>query len=704
MRQFNPDWFKGPYSQWLEYSIKSDAAFCLCCYLFKNELESRGNAGDAFTKNSFKGWSKGTERLRTHFGEVSSIHHKHFNRMQDLINQKQSSQTSFHKQSEKVKSNHRIRLNDLVDVVRFLLRNGLSFRGHNESEDSKYKGLFLELLEFHGDKHLDVGKVILHKATNNDMMICPAIQKDIVDACAKETIKAIIQDLDDDFFGILVDESNDISHKEQMALVIRYVKKREEVIERFLGIVHVNDTSALSLQKTIYDLLLDHSLSSSKLRGQGYGGASNMQGRINGLKSLILQDVPSAYCVHCFAHQLQLTLVALSKKHPDVNNFFDVVTNTLNTIGASFKRREILRQYQVEKLEELLKSGEILTSQGLNQERGLQRPGDTRWGSHFKTLENFLIIFSSIVNVLNDMQQDSLLSLDRFAPKNLLGNIQEFEFVFLLHLFFKMLLFTNELNKALQKKDQDIVNAMRLLDLAKIRLQTMRESELEFLMNEVYSFCGKHDIMIPKMDEDYPRSKRKRSGVSYSHHFSVEIFYAAIDLHLHELNSRFDVVTSDLLLGIACFNPIDSFANYDKDRIMKLAEYYPNEFDDNKLRDLSFQLDSFIVYARMPHSKFINLKGMKDLAIVLAETKLDQTWCHIYLLVKLTLILRVASASVERAFSSMKLIKSDLRNSISEEFLNGCLVCNIERKVFATVSNDAIIDRFQSMKTRRVQL
>ncbi|XP_016471232.2 uncharacterized protein LOC107793401 [Nicotiana tabacum] len=489
-----------------------------------------------------------------------------------------------------------------------------------------------------------------------------------------------------------------------MDLVIRYVNKKGEVIERFLGIVHVNDISALSLQKTIYDLLLDHSLSSSKLCGQGYDGASNMQGRINGLKSLILQDVPSSYCVHCFAHQLQLTLVALSKKHPDVNNFFDVVTNTLNTIGASFKRREILRQYQVEKLEELLKSGEILTGQGLNQERGLQRPGDTRWGSHFKTLEKFLIIFSSIVNVLNDMQQDSLLSLDRFAAKNLLGNIQEFEFVFLLHLIFKMLLFTNELNKALQKKDQDIVNAMRLLDLAKIRLQTMRESEFEFLMNEVYSFCGKHDIMIPKMDEDYPRSKRKRSGVSYLHHFSVEIFYAAIDLQLHELNSRFDVVTSDLLLGMAYLNPIDSFANYDKDGIMKLAEYYPNEFDDNKLRDLSFQLDSFIVYARMPHSKFINLKGMKDLAIVMAETKLDQTWCHIYLLVKLTLILPVATASVERAFSSMKLIKSDLRNSISEEFLNGCLVCNIERKVFATVSNDAIIDLFQSMKTRRVQL
>ncbi|KAH0665562.1 hypothetical protein KY285_026768 [Solanum tuberosum] len=385
-----------------------------------------------------------------------------------------------------------------------------------------------------------------------------------------------------------------------MALVLRYVNKNGELIESFLGIVHVGDTSARSLQKVIYSLLLDHSLCLSRLRGQGYDGASNMQGEKNGLKSLILQDAPSAYYIHCFAHQLQLTLVALSKKHPDVKNFFYVVTNVLNTIGTSFKRRDLLRQHQVEKLEELFKSGEILTGQGLNQERGLQRPGDTRWGSHFKTLENFMIIFSSIANVLKDMKENSPHDLDKLAAGNLLDKIQEFEFIFVLHLMFKMLLLTNELNQALQKKDQDIVNAMGLLNLSKRRLQTMRESGLESLMDEVSSFCGKHDILIPEMTEDYPRSKRK----------------------------------------------------------------------------------NFIVYARECDGKFLNLKGIKDLATMMAQTKLDQTWSLVYLLVKLALILPVATASVERAFSSMKLIKNDLRNSIGEEFLNGCLVCKIERKIF----------------------
>ncbi|KAF3634304.1 hypothetical protein FXO38_25189 [Capsicum annuum] len=64
------------------------------------------------------------------------------------------------------------------------------------------------------------------------------IQKNIVNACAKETLKVTIEDLNGDYFGILVDESKDISHKEQMALVLSYVDKNGEVVERFIDFVH----------------------------------------------------------------------------------------------------------------------------------------------------------------------------------------------------------------------------------------------------------------------------------------------------------------------------------------------------------------------------------------------------------------------------------------------------------------------------------
>nr|XP_009607886.1 uncharacterized protein LOC104102010 [Nicotiana tomentosiformis] len=339
----------------------------------------------------------------------------------------------------------------------------------------------------------------------------------------------------------------------------------------------------------------------------------------------------------------------MSKKYLDVEDFFCHVTNVLNVIGVSFKRRDLLRHLQAEKLEQLLESGEIHTGRGLNQEHGLQRPGDTRWGSYFKTLDNVIVIFSSIIRVLEVIEHERSTSNERNQAKYLLSEIITFKFVFMLHLMLKVLVMSNELNKILQKRDQDIVNAVEFLNITKKRLQDMRETGWESLLDDVSSFCHMHDIMIPKMDESYFPEKSKR-------------------------------------------------------RIMTLAKCYPNEFDEVHIRDLSYQLDTFIIHMRVGNPKFSNLQGISDLAKALVETNLVETNSYVYLLVKLTLILHVATATVERAFSSMKQIKNEERNNMGDQYLNDCLICYIERDVFTNVSNDVIIDRFQNMKARRGQL
>ncbi|KAM3359150.1 hypothetical protein P3S68_022083 [Capsicum galapagoense] len=200
------------------------------------------------------------------------------------------------------------------------------------------------------------------------------------------------------------------------------------------------------------------------------------------------------------------------------------------------------------------------------------------------------------------------------------------------------------------------------------------------------------------------KSKRKISSITYSHHLRVEIFKAVIDLQLGKLNSRFDEVNTDLLLGMASLSPDNSFVNYDKNRIIKLATYYPNEFSSSMLEDLSFELDNYIAYVRQRNNDFSKLKRLGDLSETLVKINLHKTWTLVYLLVKLSLTLPVATATVKRAFSLMKYIKNDLRSRIGDEFLNDCLVCYIEDEVFETVHNETIIDRFQNMTSRRVRL
>ena len=69
-------------------------------------------------------------------------------KFEDLMNQHQSIVHALFKQDDKVKNEYRIRLNDSIDASRFLLRQGLPFRGHGEKEDYANKGNFLQLLKY----------------------------------------------------------------------------------------------------------------------------------------------------------------------------------------------------------------------------------------------------------------------------------------------------------------------------------------------------------------------------------------------------------------------------------------------------------------------------------------------------------------------------------------------------------------------------
>ena len=113
----------------------------------------------------------------------------------------------------------------------------------------------------------DIRAIVLENAPQNHQLIAPIIQKDIVSVAVMETISVIISDLGDALFSILIDEACDISIKEQMVVVICYVNTKGEVIERFLGVEHVTDTSARTLKKTLDNLLCRNRLSISRLRG-----------------------------------------------------------------------------------------------------------------------------------------------------------------------------------------------------------------------------------------------------------------------------------------------------------------------------------------------------------------------------------------------------------------------------------------------------
>ncbi|XP_076923185.1 uncharacterized protein LOC143585242 [Bidens hawaiensis] len=526
-------------------------------------------------------------------------------------------------------------------------------------------------------------------------MTSPKIQKDICNCFAQEVLKQIFEELDDDVFSILVDESRDISKKEQMAMVLRYVDKNGVVKERFIGLVHVLETSALTLKSAIDEVFTRYNLSLTRVRGQGYDGASNMAGKFNGLKALISKENSSAYFIHCFAHQLQLVVVALANKHDDVWAFFEKVTTLTNVVCSSCKRIDMLRESQQEKLKEAIGREELETGSGLNQELSLARAGDTRWSSHHKTLVRLVQLYPSIIEVLEYIRSSSYTNDHQRKASGIWTYMKTYDFAYYLHLMKHVLGVTNTLSQALQRRDQDIVNAVQMVKATKKQLHTFRLEGYDSLLNDVQTFCEKNDIEIVDVKAEYvdPKYRRKKTNITNRHFYEVENFNTVLDMQIQELDNRFNEVTTELLTCMGSLSPDDNFKAFDVEKILRLAELYPRDFSYEERVDLMNELDTYIIIMR-GDEMFANLNGISSLAKNMVETKKHFGYPLIYRLVKLTLVLPVATASVERCFSSMKHVKTDLRNRMSDGYMNDSCICYIERDLLANVSVEDVIDRF----------
>jgi hypothetical protein len=74
-------------------------------------------------------------------------------------------------------------------------------------------------------------------------------------------VDSIITEIGGDIFCLLVDESADVSDKEQMTVVLRYVDKYGVLKERLIGVVHVSETTVLCLKSNIDKLFTKYKLS-----------------------------------------------------------------------------------------------------------------------------------------------------------------------------------------------------------------------------------------------------------------------------------------------------------------------------------------------------------------------------------------------------------------------------------------------------------
>ncbi|KAK4594273.1 hypothetical protein RGQ29_018096 [Quercus rubra] len=456
------------------------------------------------------------------------------------------------------------------------------------------------------------------KAPKNAAYTSPRIQKEILHVFSVKVKKTIRKEIGDAKFCIMVDEDCDESMKEQMVVVFRYIDAEGFVKQRCFGFIHVVDTT---LKKEIYFLLSQHCLNIQNIREQGYDGESNMRGMLNGLQALILNDYPYAYYIH---------LKALKQVVP-ISHFF---------------------------LIKILETGN-----GLNQIGTLQQSVETRWSSHFKSVSSLLRMFTSTVEVLQNIIDDAIDGEHQVEAESAYEGLTSFEFIFILYLEKETMEITDKLCQALQSQSQDILNAMHLVSSTKTLIQKFKDDGWDDLLTPVILSCEKHCIDVLDMN-------------AYS--------------QLQELNYRFNEDAMELLRFSSALEPREASKSFrSSDLCLLVKNFYPQDFTDYDKQVLEKNLYHF-EHNVVQDPKFKKLKSLSELSQWLVRTGNSEHYKLIYRMMRL------------RAFSTTKVVKTNLRNKMENDFLTDSLMLYIEKNIASTFSLDSIGDDFEDLKERQV--
>ena len=132
----------------------------------------------------------------------------------------------------------------IIHSLRFLARQGIALRGHDECENN-----FIQLLKLRGN---DDPKVYDWIARKSSKYTSPVIQNELLQIMSLNILREIACQLQTTpYFTMMADECTDLSNSEQLVLCFRWVDDQLNVHEEFTGLYHISDTSALTLYTKI---------------------------------------------------------------------------------------------------------------------------------------------------------------------------------------------------------------------------------------------------------------------------------------------------------------------------------------------------------------------------------------------------------------------------------------------------------------------
>lgn len=689
-RCFSKDWYRT--HKWLEYSQSKDSAYCYACRHFS--LPSSGDS--VFTsEEGFKNWKKATYKDGGFVGHAKS--EAHTNAVLAWAEYEKSTATtsslsaSLNAEYEKLVRENRHYIKTVAETLLLTGTQNIAQRAHRETENDN-KGNFLSIMELLA-KH---DPIVKKKMTGqkNATYLGHATQNEIIDCLAEMVRTSIISEVaQSEAFSILVDETKDLSKKEQMSFVIRYYYNGA-VRESFLAFEAAQRLDAAALSQKIVQILQKYGLDyKNHLVGQAYDGASVMSGKNTGVQARIKAEAPLAFYVHCNAHCLNLVLVDSVKCIPEAYCFFSLLQKLYVFVSGSYVHQRWL---------------EVQREMFQGAPRELQRLIETRWACRYNACKTVRDRLPAIIRLLKEISEEQ--NGDRAVEaRGLLAQI-DLKFVGLLSTFTGVFGDIKYLSDILQSPQLNLDVAITLVDSLVDTLDSYREGSLfNDIWDKTLTLAEQCNISATPPGRQVTPSSRleghyistpivQRQVNTEKESFRTGSFIPVIDTLLSEVKRRFSKDNCVIMQGIQALNPC-SPTFCEKDVVFPFASQY-----NCSTEDLQYEIPQLKrILERKQSSGLETPKSLIELTVFLEPYM--EVFHEMFKLCKIAVALPVSTASCERSFSVLKLIKTALRSTMTDERLSNLGVLSVESRRARAINLDDFVDMFaKNHNNRRIKL
>jgi len=407
------------------------------------------------------------------------------------------------------------------------------------------------------------------------------------------------------------------------------------------------------------------------------------------VQAVIQQSHPAACYVHCAAHALNLT-ISKATEVQIIRNCFGIMSEVITFFRASSKRSTLLRHVIEEG------NGKQINKHNIT-EKQLKRLCDTRWVERHDSVKTFCSLFAYIEIALGEIKQwrDSASA----TASTLLASISRADFVIAMLILNCVLAVTKQLSVNLQKINIDLMNCLQEVQLQTEVLSHMRQNDDNFqeIFQQAEVILGEA-IMLPRLcgrQKNRPNTSVNETAVIY---YKRTAYIPFLDNVLSQLKDRFlaHKTTVFRLMTILPARVVDSKFDHVKEAVLL---YLPIMSENNDIElDIEDVKTGFLRWKTRWQDVSPDNRPNDPLSALAACD--PNFFPYIFQLLQIFATLPVSTATPERTFSAMKLLKTYLRSRLSDDNLQGLAMAYINKNYIVNV--DDVINLF-ALKNRRLK-